>query len=148
MAKTKTEFLQDVVAAYRAAGEPWPATARHIGAWAIQQGHWEAPIKNQIDQCAEEIAAAMRVESSFTSTSSVRFNASRFIDMFPSALRSFLSNFNSLSFGERLCPRFATLQAAKTAQGHSSRVFDRFWRGCLPCGLLDDAESCLIQVFA
>jgi hypothetical protein len=62
MAKTKTEFLQDVVAAYRRSGEVWPSTARHIGAWAIRQGHWKAPIKNQIDQCAHEIAAAMRME--------------------------------------------------------------------------------------
>ena len=62
MAKTKTEFLQELVSEYRAAGQPWPATARHIGSWAIQAGHWRAPIKNQIDQCAEEIAAAMRME--------------------------------------------------------------------------------------
>jgi hypothetical protein len=62
MPKTKTEFLQDVVSAYRAAGEEWPATARQIGGWAIHQGQWKAPIKNQIDQCAEEIAAAMRLE--------------------------------------------------------------------------------------
>ena len=62
MAKTKTEFLQEIVEAYRAAGNPWPATAKHIGAWAIREGYWKAPIKNQIDQCAHEIAAAMREE--------------------------------------------------------------------------------------
>jgi hypothetical protein len=62
MAKTKTEFLQATVSAYRDAGEQWPATARQIAAWAIQAGYWKAPIKNQIDQCAEEIASAMRVE--------------------------------------------------------------------------------------
>ncbi len=62
MAKTQTEFLQDLVADYREARQPWPATARQIGAWAIQAGYWKAPIKNQIDQCAQEIAAAMRVE--------------------------------------------------------------------------------------
>jgi hypothetical protein len=62
MAKTKTEFLQEIVEAYRAAGNEWPATARAIGGWAIQQGHWKAPIKNQVDQCAEEIAGAMRNE--------------------------------------------------------------------------------------
>ena len=33
-----------------------------IAAWAINEGHWKAPIKNQIDQCADEIAAAMREE--------------------------------------------------------------------------------------
>ena len=62
MAKTKTEFLQETVAAYRRARQPWPSTARHIGAWAIKEGYWKAPIKNQIDQCAEEIASAMRLE--------------------------------------------------------------------------------------
>lgn len=62
MAKTKTEFLQNVVSGYRASGQPWPATARQIGAWAIRESYWKAPIKNQIDQCAEEIAAAMRLE--------------------------------------------------------------------------------------
>ena len=62
MAKTKTEFLQDIVAEYRVAGEEWPATARQIGGWAIRRGYWKAPIKNQIDQCAQEIAGAMRQE--------------------------------------------------------------------------------------
>jgi hypothetical protein len=62
MAKTKTEFLQDIVAAYRTAGKSWPATARQIGAWAINQGYWKSPIKNQIDQCAHDIASAMRME--------------------------------------------------------------------------------------
>jgi hypothetical protein len=62
MAKTKTESLQGLVADYRKSGRPWPATARQIGGWAIQEGYWKAPIKNQIDQCAQEIAAAMRVE--------------------------------------------------------------------------------------
>jgi len=62
MAKTKTEFLQNVVANYRVTGQTWPATARQIGAWAIREGYWKAPIKNQIDQCAQEIAGAMRQE--------------------------------------------------------------------------------------
>jgi hypothetical protein len=62
MAKTKTEFLQGIVAGYRKAKQPWPATARQIGAWAIHEGQWEAPITKQIDQCAEEIATAMRLE--------------------------------------------------------------------------------------
>jgi hypothetical protein len=62
MAKTKTEFLQSVVATYRATGESWPATARQIGAWAIREGFWKPPTKSQIDQCAQEIAAAMRQE--------------------------------------------------------------------------------------
>jgi hypothetical protein len=62
MAKTKTEQLQDIVEAYRSSGEVWPATAKQIGAWAIREGHWKAAIKSQIDQCAMEIASAMRQE--------------------------------------------------------------------------------------
>src|SRR5262245_25425163 len=62
MAKTKTEYLQDLVEAYRSAGESWPATAKQIGGWAIQMGRWKAPIKSQIEQCASEIADAMRQE--------------------------------------------------------------------------------------
>jgi len=62
MAKTKTEFWQEMVAVYRDSGQPWPATKRQMAGWAIEEGHWKAPIKNQIDQCAEEIAAAMRAE--------------------------------------------------------------------------------------
>src|SRR5687767_11138862 len=62
MAKTKTEVLQKIVENYRKAGQPWPATARQIGAWAIQMSHWKAEIKDQIDLCAEDIARAMRVE--------------------------------------------------------------------------------------
>ena len=62
MAKTKTEFLQKIVKHYREAGNEWPATARQIGGWAIHQGYWKAPIKNQVDQCAHEIAGAMREE--------------------------------------------------------------------------------------
>jgi hypothetical protein len=60
--KTKTEYLQDIVRAYRGSGNAWPATAKDIGAWAIREGQWVSPIKNQIDQCAHEIAAAMRDE--------------------------------------------------------------------------------------
>ena len=60
--KTKAEFLQDVVAMYREAGEEWPATAKHIAAWAIREGHWKPPAKNVIQLCASDIAAAMRQE--------------------------------------------------------------------------------------
>jgi hypothetical protein len=62
MAKTKTEFLQDTVAQYRAHGLPWPTTARHIAAWAIQEALWKPHAKNLIGQCAAEIATAMRQE--------------------------------------------------------------------------------------
>jgi hypothetical protein len=62
MAKTKTDFLQDIVTRYRKSGETWPTTAKHIAAWALRQGHWKPPQKNLISQCALEISAAMRQE--------------------------------------------------------------------------------------
>ncbi len=62
MAKTKTDFLQDMVTRYRKSGGLWPSTAKHIAAWAIQNGHWKPPQKNLITQCALEIASAMRQE--------------------------------------------------------------------------------------
>ena len=60
--KTKTEFLQDIVEEYRAAGESWPTTTKYIASWAIRSKLWEPPHKNLITQCAAEIAAAMRQE--------------------------------------------------------------------------------------
>lgn len=62
MAKTKTEFLQEIVKVYRDHGQPWPSTARTIAGWAIREGLWKPPPKNLIDQCAGEIASAMRDE--------------------------------------------------------------------------------------
>ena len=62
MAKTKTEFLQDITAAYREANQPWPTTARHIAAWAIQEGMWRPHPRSVIEQCASELTAAMREE--------------------------------------------------------------------------------------
>ena len=62
MRKTKSDFLQDIVEAYRKSGEPWPATARHLAGWAIREGHWKPHATNLIGQCASEIAAAMRQE--------------------------------------------------------------------------------------
>ncbi len=60
--KTKSEYLQDIVNDYIAAGEPWPADRRTIAAWAVHNKRWEAPAKSRIDQCAQELADAMRAE--------------------------------------------------------------------------------------
>jgi len=60
--KTKTEFLQQLVEQYRAAGEEWPATTKQIATWAIRSRLWQPPTKNLVTQCAAEIAAAMRQE--------------------------------------------------------------------------------------
>lgn len=60
--KTKREFLQEITKQYRDAGEVWPTTAKHIAAWAIREGHWKPHPKSMIEQCAGELAAAMREE--------------------------------------------------------------------------------------
>ena len=60
--KTKTEFLQQLVEQYRAAGEEWPATTKQIAMWAIRSRLWQPPTKNLVSQCAAEIGTAMRQE--------------------------------------------------------------------------------------
>src|ERR1700690_1252832 len=58
--KTKTEQLWDIAASYRTAGERWPATAKDIASWAIRSKRWQPQPRSMIDQCASEIAAALR----------------------------------------------------------------------------------------
>lgn len=60
--KTKTEFLQDIAHEYRQLGHPWPATARMIGAWAIETGRWQPARGDLVDRASREIARAMREE--------------------------------------------------------------------------------------
>ena len=60
--KPKAEWLQKIVNDYREAGQPWPADRRTIGAWAIQNNRWSPPRRSLIDQCAKELAEAMRLE--------------------------------------------------------------------------------------
>ena len=60
--KTKTETLLDIVEEYRESGETWPATAKNIASWAVRNKKWDSPRKAVIDQCASELADAMREE--------------------------------------------------------------------------------------
>ncbi len=60
--KTKAEALQDIANEYIASGAPWPADRRTIAAWAVTHGKWHPQRKSVIDQCAQELAAAMRLE--------------------------------------------------------------------------------------
>ena len=60
--KTKNERLQDICNQYSADGQPWPAGNKAIAAWAIRTKRWTAPQKSLIDQCAQELADAMRAE--------------------------------------------------------------------------------------
>jgi hypothetical protein len=59
---TNTEWLQGIVKDYRAAGEPWPAESRMLAAWALSNNKWEPSRRSKIEQCAKEIAEAMRQE--------------------------------------------------------------------------------------
>ena len=43
-------------------GGEWPATAREIAAWAIREKLWQPQRSSVIDQCAQELAKAMREE--------------------------------------------------------------------------------------
>lgn len=54
--------LQRVVRQYQQAGEPWPASARDIARWAIDQGLWKPQPKDLVGRCAEEISRAMAEE--------------------------------------------------------------------------------------
>ncbi len=54
--------LRRIVEDYQRAGEPWPATAREIAAWAVRQGLWRPQPGDLMTQCAHEIAGALREE--------------------------------------------------------------------------------------
>lgn len=60
--KTKAYYRQEIVASYRAAGEPWPTDAKTIASWAIRNDKWKMPRRNEIDVCARELSEAMREE--------------------------------------------------------------------------------------
>jgi hypothetical protein len=57
---TYLKQMQQIVSDYRAADQPWPATAREIAAWAIREGKWDMPAAAVEKKCAEDIADAMR----------------------------------------------------------------------------------------
>lgn len=59
---TKSEQLQDVVSDYRQAGNKWPASMREVATWAIHAGRWAPQPSAIINQCAEELARALRDE--------------------------------------------------------------------------------------
>jgi hypothetical protein len=62
MADTKTKQLQRIVNAYMESGQPWPATTHEMAAWAISKKLWQAPQSTIIDECADQLAGAMREE--------------------------------------------------------------------------------------
>jgi hypothetical protein len=59
---TYKEQLQSIANRYAVSGEPWPASARQIAAWAIREGLWHPQPSSLITRCADEIADAIREE--------------------------------------------------------------------------------------
>lgn len=59
---TYTKQLQKIVDAYMAAGQPWPASTHEIAAWAVRNRLWQPQPSTVIDQCANQLARAMREE--------------------------------------------------------------------------------------
>src|ERR1700731_3074502 len=59
---TFNEQLVRNVEDYRAAGQPWPATAEQMGEWAVAHDRFQIPRGMAINQCKEKIARAMRFE--------------------------------------------------------------------------------------
>ena len=60
--RTYKEQLQHIVTEYRAAAQPWPATAHEMAAWAIETGRWHPQRSAMLRRCAEELSDAMREE--------------------------------------------------------------------------------------
>lgn len=54
--------LQKIVDAYIADMQPWPASTHQIAAWAVQKRIWQPQPSSVIDQCANQLARAMREE--------------------------------------------------------------------------------------
>ncbi len=59
---TLTKQLQKIVDAYIDDGQSWPASTHQIAAWAILKKLWLPQPSAMIDQCANQLARAMREE--------------------------------------------------------------------------------------
>lgn len=57
-----TKDAQHITEAYRRAGKEWPATARDIASWAIEQNLWKPSRDDQVRQCTDQLTRAMREE--------------------------------------------------------------------------------------
>jgi hypothetical protein len=71
---TYLKQMQKIVPEYRASQQPWPATAKDIAHWAINNGKWDMPAEAIIKKCASDLADAMR-ESYFTNSKGRRVRA-------------------------------------------------------------------------
>jgi hypothetical protein len=61
MAKFNEQLLR-IVEDYRAAGQPWPASAEQMAEWAVANDRYELTRGMAVSQCKEKIARAMRME--------------------------------------------------------------------------------------
>lgn len=59
---TLTKQLQKIVRLYMGADQPWPTTTQSIARWAIDNKLWQPKPSTILDQCAKELAHAMREE--------------------------------------------------------------------------------------
>lgn len=55
----KGKQIEKIITDYRAACEPWPATKREIGAWALKSGRLQMSPSAVLDRCANEIGEVM-----------------------------------------------------------------------------------------
>lgn len=54
-----TKQMQQIVQEYRNSGQPWPATAKEIAAWAISESKWMMPATAVLNKCSQDVAEAM-----------------------------------------------------------------------------------------
>ena len=59
---TYSKELQKLVRAYMESGQAWPASTHDIAKWAVNKGLWRPQPSAVIDQCANQLAKAMREE--------------------------------------------------------------------------------------
>ena len=62
MRKTYLEHMQEIVTKYINSENQWPATTRQVASWAIQNKMWAPQNSALVDQCANQLARAMREE--------------------------------------------------------------------------------------
>ncbi len=60
--QTQIERNQQIVRRYQDSGQEWPATMKQVAAWAIREGLWAPRRDSLVNQCADQLAEAMREE--------------------------------------------------------------------------------------
>jgi hypothetical protein len=58
--KTRVKQMQETIEQYRKSGRPWPATTHQIAKWAMENGRWEISPSSALNQCAAQVAEALR----------------------------------------------------------------------------------------